>query len=56
MDRSHSDWREMVPHRGFDLHVSHLIIISTLKSGYWSVPSLDKEIEGQREYMSLKAA
>jgi len=22
MDRSHSDWREMVPHSGFDLHFS----------------------------------
>ena len=22
LDHSHSDWREMVPHRGFDLHFS----------------------------------
>jgi len=22
LDRSHSDWREMVPHSGFDLHFS----------------------------------
>ena len=22
LDRSHSDWREMVPHSGFDLHLS----------------------------------
>ena len=22
LDRSHSDWREMVPHCGFDLHFS----------------------------------
>ena len=22
MDPSHSDWREMVPHSGFDLHFS----------------------------------
>ena len=24
LDRSHSDWREMVPHRGFDLHFSDM--------------------------------
>ena len=42
MDRSHSDWCEVVPHCGFDLHFSNNIVLEVLATAIRA----EKEIKG----------
>ena len=46
LDRSHSDWREMVPHGGFDLHFSDSEWQRSL-TGYcpWDFPGNSNKVD-----------